>query len=401
MSQQPSGGQEQQPWKQLTVLAVDDEPDVLGQLQRLLVLHKFNVATASSGQDALDWLESNNAHVVISDQRMPLMTGNQFLATVAQKHPHTIRLVLSGYAEQDMILSAMNDAGATQYIMKPWEDVDLVGKVSTALQLSYANAERKRLAQANERLIRKQATLDNYSWFGSMSERLYNKMYGIVEQRRKEVRVGPVSPEFEEAAIFVNLVGEYASLPIGQTGAHAENRAQKLTITVPIRWCVDSVNLFDVPTEIDVALDAETPSILIYPKSMRIAIKALIENAVLHNSNAQPKVSISSSFEGDDVVVRVRDNGNGVAKPSRIFEPLYTGHGWHTKAVESFTVPDNLDSYNFTRERHIGLGLAFARYCITQHDGTVELEENGSAGSCFKISIPSGQSDLRQRLGIR
>jgi len=108
------------------VLCVDDEPNVLSALRRLLRRHGYEVLLANSGAEGLQILESQPVSVVISDMRMPGMDGAAFLKQVHDRWPGTIRILLTGYASSDTLEAAINEAKVYCCLNKPWVDEDLV-----------------------------------------------------------------------------------------------------------------------------------------------------------------------------------------------------------------------------------------------------------------------------------
>jgi response regulator RpfG family c-di-GMP phosphodiesterase len=117
-----------------TVLCVDDEKQILSSLKRLLRKENFNLLTTSSCQEGLDLLEKNDVHLVISDQRMPQMTGAEFLSKVKEKYPETIRIVLTGYTEIDTIRDAINKGNIYKFILKPWNDDNIKNEIKKSLE---------------------------------------------------------------------------------------------------------------------------------------------------------------------------------------------------------------------------------------------------------------------------
>mgnify|MGYP006178134753 CR=1 FL=1 len=110
------------------VLCVDDEPGLLRSL-RWLLRGQYEVAVASSGFDGLALLGAENFDVVISDQRMPGMTGTEFLERAKQVSPRSIRLLLTGYSDFNAVLSSVNDSEVFRFISKPWDNQKLLDTV--------------------------------------------------------------------------------------------------------------------------------------------------------------------------------------------------------------------------------------------------------------------------------
>jgi response regulator RpfG family c-di-GMP phosphodiesterase len=129
-----------------SVLAVDDEPNIVSALRRTLRSRGFTVHTALGGAEGLQVLESQSVDVIISDMRMPEMTGAQFLHAARQKLPEAVRILLTGYADITSTIEAVNHGEIFRYLSKPWEDEVLLSVVNDGL-------ERKRLARERDQLL--------------------------------------------------------------------------------------------------------------------------------------------------------------------------------------------------------------------------------------------------------
>jgi response regulator RpfG family c-di-GMP phosphodiesterase len=113
------------------ILIVDDEPEVLHSLKNLL-RHDYRVFTASSGADGLHILETEIIHLVMTDQRMPEMTGVEMLKRVKNEHPAAIRLIFTGYAEVKSVIAAINQGNVFRFLSKPWEPEELMTVLRSA-----------------------------------------------------------------------------------------------------------------------------------------------------------------------------------------------------------------------------------------------------------------------------
>ena len=140
----------------LTVLCVDDEANILNSLRRLLRPQGYEVLTADSGAAGLEILGQQQVDLVLSDMRMPEMDGAQFLAQVRTRSPDTTRILLTGYADLDSTIAAINNGQIYRYISKPWDDGALLGIVKDALERKLLEREKARLeallARRNEEL---------------------------------------------------------------------------------------------------------------------------------------------------------------------------------------------------------------------------------------------------------
>lgn len=116
-----------------SILCVDDEVDNVDSLERLF-RKKFDVLKATSAAQALDLLAKHPVTVIISDQRMPQMTGVEFLQESLKTHPNAIRILLTGYTDIDSVIAAINAGQIYRYVTKPWDPVDLANAVDKAVE---------------------------------------------------------------------------------------------------------------------------------------------------------------------------------------------------------------------------------------------------------------------------
>ncbi|MCX8023230.1 MAG: response regulator [Syntrophorhabdaceae bacterium] len=110
----------------INILFLDDEIYVLNALRRLFHDEHYNVFTATSGKEAIEILRKEEMAVIVSDQRMPEMSGSEFLEKAREISPDSIRIILTGYADVNVAIDAINRGGAYRYITKPWNDDELI-----------------------------------------------------------------------------------------------------------------------------------------------------------------------------------------------------------------------------------------------------------------------------------
>ena len=120
---------------QTNILIVDDESRIVRTLGRLLRPH-YQTFLANSGAEALDILRNNRIHVIVSDQRMPEMTGIELLSKVKQLSPNTTRILLTGYSDLSAVVNSVNEGEIFRYITKPWNNDELFEVVRMAGDIS-------------------------------------------------------------------------------------------------------------------------------------------------------------------------------------------------------------------------------------------------------------------------
>ena len=132
----------------ITVLYVDDEENNLFSFKATFRI-KYNVFTAISGEEALKVLAEKNVNVIITDQRMPEMTGVDFLEKVLTKYPDPMRILLTGYADMNAVVDAVNKGKIFHYLAKPWNEEELDKTIARAYDIFL---EREKIKQMNEKL---------------------------------------------------------------------------------------------------------------------------------------------------------------------------------------------------------------------------------------------------------
>lgn len=126
--------------KKAKLLFVDDEERILNAL-RSVFRNQYNVFTASSGPEAMEFMKRFHPHVVISDQRMPEMTGVEFLRQVRDFAPHTVRILLTGYSDLASIVGSINDGEVFRFISKPWNNTEIQKTIGEAAAIAIELAD--------------------------------------------------------------------------------------------------------------------------------------------------------------------------------------------------------------------------------------------------------------------
>lgn len=127
-----------------TLLLVDDEENILAALRRLLRRDGYRILCATSGKDGLALLEKEpNVDIIMSDQRMPHMTGTAFLRQARNLSPDSIRIVLSGYTDLESVTEAINEGAVYKFLTKPWDDEILRLSIKEALQFKWTTDENR------------------------------------------------------------------------------------------------------------------------------------------------------------------------------------------------------------------------------------------------------------------
>ena len=114
-----------------TLLIVDDEPDVCDSVHDLL-RREFRVLKAHSGQEGYEIMQEEEVHIIMTDQRMPQVSGVELLTQIKAKNPQAVRMLFTGYADLESIIAAINQGHIYQFLKKPWQPEDLLNAVRQA-----------------------------------------------------------------------------------------------------------------------------------------------------------------------------------------------------------------------------------------------------------------------------
>lgn len=135
------------------ILCVDDEPYILDALKRVFFDKPVMVFVAGNATEALELLEKQEVKIIISDERMPGMSGAELLEVVRKTYPDTIRILLTGHASLTTVITAVNKGEIYRFFIKPWNDTELQFAVQAALEKYNLEAENRRLLE----IVRQQA----------------------------------------------------------------------------------------------------------------------------------------------------------------------------------------------------------------------------------------------------
>jgi len=117
-----------------TLLLLDDEENILRSLQRVLRSQGWKILTTTDPDEAFALLARHKVQVVVSDQRMPRMSGTEFLNRIKELHPHIVRIILSGYTDLNSVTEAVNRGWVYKFLTKPWDDTMLVTELKEAFE---------------------------------------------------------------------------------------------------------------------------------------------------------------------------------------------------------------------------------------------------------------------------
>lgn len=378
------------------LLVVDDEPDLVQSVKDLLRFD-FRVLGATRASEGFKILENESVQVVMSDQRMPEMTGVEFLACLRDRQPDTVRLLFTAFSDLQAVTDAINQGNVYRYITKPFQPDELKAVLRQAFDHYNLHAERKRLLQelqeknqqleqANKELL--QANELKRSFIKVASHELRTPLTvvcGLAELAATSGQAGAVQgwvDQIHRASLrlrqrvdqMVDLLQteNFARTLVRQTvdlGDLVVNAAEEIRSFISRR---QQRLVMDVPSDLGTLnVDAE---------KLHDAIVQLLVNAVKFTSDTGT-VTLSVRRTLTEAIITVADTGKGIDCEClpRLFEPFFTG----------FDVAHHCSGTFEHNRRGLGLGLSVAKAFVEMHGGRIDVESKVGEGTTFTIHIPA------------
>lgn len=374
-----------------TVLVVDDEPDVVQSVQGLLRL-EFRVLGATRAREGLEILQREEVHVVMSDQRMPEMTGVEFLSRVKGEHFDAIRLLFTGYADIRAVIDAINQGNVFRYITKPWDPDELQSIIRQATQQYDLLVERKRLLaelQVKNRELEKANEL-KAAFIRVASHELRTPLTILCGLSELALMTPNVPEPLLEWLRSIDQAGRRLNrltnqmLKMLQAGQFERPlRRQPTDLAALIRQAVDDVKPFTKQRQQELALDLapNLGSLDIEAEMIRDSIDHLLLNAVKFTPDrGQIHVSARRTVTGD-AEIAVRDEGIGIeaASLAHVFDSFFT----------EFNVSRHSSGHYEFNRRGLGLGLALVKAFVEIHGGRVAVTSTPGQGTTFTVTLPA------------
>ena len=385
-----------------SILIVDDEENVLKSLLRLFRADNYEISTASNGKDGLKLVKEENFHLVISDYRMPEMDGVEFLKRVRRMSPDTIRMILTGYTDVNIAVSAINEGHVYKFMVKPWDKESLKVQVKRALEYYDLVQEKQAL---NKELIKKNDELEEIN---KNLEKIVEERTQQLLQSEKMATLGQMAGQIghEIGNILAVLKGKMQLIEIKKRESKYIEEALEifsqqhdrlemhknnlLTLGKPKPAELKKINLRKILEDaIDNLFDAgilkyytiqkeyQENLPLIYGDSSQIEqvfTNLFINSHHAMNNNGTLSVVIKAPNDKKFIEVYIKDTGKGIPEENleKIFEPFFT------------TKPEG---------KGTGLGLLAVKKIVEAHKGYINVNSQVNIGTTVIIGFPISQSN--------
>jgi two-component system NtrC family sensor kinase len=212
--------------KQTTILIVDDEKNILKSLQRMLRTQPYIVKTAATPSEAIEMCTKEDFHVIIGDYRMPEMNGTDMFFEINQINPDSIKIILSGYADINIITEALNKEYINKYILKPWNDENLKKEIEKSVShfnLLRTNRElHKKVIEQNESLKEINQNLEEEVEKRTHKLKLQNSALQVSQNVLNSIPVPVIGIDSENMIVLTNEMSG-KELPFAVPGEKVKN----------------------------------------------------------------------------------------------------------------------------------------------------------------------------------
>jgi signal transduction histidine kinase len=355
--------------KKISVLYVDDEEN------NLISFHSFfrkeyQMFTATNAADAFTILEKNDINIIVTDQKMPLVTGVEFLEQTIEKYPDAIRLLITGYTELKLVIEAINKGQIHKYIEKPWDwdKLKLILENCADLYLG-----RIALKQKNDELQKTNDELNRFIYSASHDLRSpLTSIMGILQLARLEENLTMEYLEIIDKNIqkldkyIKNIISYYQN-------SRSEERLENINFKQMIDQEIEmlTVNDSDVIFEVNIQQNIE---FIGDHFRIRLVINNLLSNAIKYRNPeaAEHKIKIDVDVNKTEAIITISDNGLGIHEDhlENIFKMFYRAQGHHSKQGS-------------------GLGLFIVKESIEKLEGSVNVKSKPLIGTIFEVKTPN------------
>jgi signal transduction histidine kinase len=389
-----------------TVLVVDDESDVVASVKDLLRLD-YRVLGVTRAAEGLAMLDREPVHVVMTDQRMPDITGVELLQQVREKHPDAMRLLFTGYADIRAVIDAINRGNVYRYITKPWDPDELMAIIREACERYDLIAERKQLLselqgknaelEAANAALRRADELKG-AFIRVASHELRTPLtilmgIGDLAMRQKDLPQ-PLAGYLKRMHAAGQRLQYLIDQIVGMLAAQQFERRPELKPTdlgQLVRRAIDDVRPFAEVRGQTLRLDLpENPGVIeVDEEKIRDSVNHLLLNAIKFTPDGGV-ITAGANMNGDgEAIIRVSDTGVGIAPDSveRVFDRFFT----------EFDVSLHSSGHFEYGKKGLGLGLSVVKAFVEMHGGKVEVQSEIGKGTTFTIRLPAAAAAATRR----
>ncbi|MFO8056818.1 MAG: response regulator [bacterium] len=395
----------------MTVLMVDDEANVLRSLKRILRPEPYKIVTAESGEEALEYIRENYVNMIISDQRMPGISGIQLLESAREISPDTIRIILTGYSDLQAAEDAINRVQIYRFLSKPWSDEDLKNTIREGLNKWWLEHENKKmfrtiqeqnrslknwntrleqkveertrdLRETQDQLIQSEKMASLGVLAGGVAHEINNPLGGILGITQLLLADSVEDKQLKEDLETIQNAALHCSEIVKNllSFSRGNERQQKDMTSLP--QMVEEVLTLIGHTfrkknvQLDKNIPGDFPYLVVNQHQIKQVIMNLVINAVQASGKGDTVHLRARRNEDRTISIEIADHGEGIPQEieDKIFDPFFT------------TKPEGQGT---------GLGLSVSYRIVREHGGKITVASTEEGTSVCLVLPPEAAADHR------
>ncbi len=376
-----------------TLLVVDDEPDVIKSVQDLLRFD-YRVLGATRATEALKLMSYEEVHVVMSDQRMPEMSGIEFLHRVHEEYPDAVRLLFTGYTDTKTIIEAINEGHVYRYITKPWDTDEFRSVIRDAVERYDLAGDRRQLladlTKKNEELER--ANKLRLAFIEVASHELRTPvtiLAGMAQFLHETPDLPPslfegIDSMYHSSQRLQELMEQIITMLQAGQFQH-QRKAEYTNLSSLLATAIHDIRPFLQKRKQTLVEDyphwpEDLGNIVLDPEKIRDCLNHLLLNAIKFTPDEGTIMVSARRTPSGGAEIRVSDTGTGIdpAILPHIFEPFFAG----------FDIAHHASGKFEYQSKGIGLGLSVVKAFVEMHGGTIAVETEVGQGTTVTITLP-------------
>jgi len=372
--------------KEIQVLFLDDEESIIDGIQRLFIREPYDIFATTSVAQAREALAKYKIKVVVSDYRMPEISGTNFLREVKDQYPEMVKILFTGYTDFSAAEEAINIGEVYRFINKPWKTTEMLSTIRQCIEhydlLLKAKTKEEELELSNKKLTAMYELQKEFT--STVSHELRTPLASIKTAIDLVVRkmVGDITPEQEEVLgrakknvdRLKRLIDDILDLTKMESGKLQmnfviNNLNQVISETIDVQKDVAASRGLYIKLE----LDDKLPPVPFDSDRITQVMNNLLNNAIKFTKTGGITISSVNKVDSNHVVIAVKDTGRGIAQ------------SWMPKVFEKF---QQMESKESNEEGGTGLGLAICRQIVERHGGKIQVESQEGVGTTFSFILP-------------
>jgi signal transduction histidine kinase len=372
--------------KEIEVLFIDDEESIIDGVQRLFIREPYGISATTSVSQAREILAKEKIKVVVSDYRMPDISGVKFLREVKEKYPDIVKVLFTGYTDFSAAEEAINVGEVYRFISKPWKTLELLSTIRQCIEhynlIVTGKAHKEELEFTNKKLKAMYEIQKEFTSTASHELRtplasiktaidlVIKRIVGEINQEQEEV-LGRAKSNVDRLKRLIDDILDLSRMEEGkyQLNFMMNDIHQVIQEVAEAQKDVAQSRGLYIKTN----FDAQVSKVPFDRDRMIQVFNNLLNNAIKFTKEGGVTVSTQDRSQENHIVISVKDTGKGIAEAdiSKLFQKF-----------------QQIESAEKNEAGGTGLGLAICKEIISRHGGKIWVESKPGAGTTFNFVLP-------------